>query len=314
MILPLFINIILILRFVRSTSAQETGIQAPPNNVLEMKDNQFAEFLITKLNNLGDCVNISEIFPPEALLSVNNKCIILDKICGMLARKEENEQIKKKNELLMNTCRRIFLSVDLRDKGIRMLFLPFSYYFPELKEENMEPIDYWNNSVRYNYRNAFKLWDRKLQKEEMVKLNLSGYAIGLVGAKLIAESLNDMKNLKTLNLNNNNIEDDGANLIAESLKEMNNLEALYLGGNKLGPDSAKNIAESLKKLRNLKTLNLKWNDIGPAGAAYIAKFLKKLKNLTILNLNNNNIGDAGAKNIAESLGELKNLTTLDLSW
>ena len=152
--------------------------------ILEMSDDEFSEFLISKLNS-SNCDDISKMLISGSLSSDENKGIILDKIYGMFARKED-DSIKKQNELLKNICMKIFNSVNLRDEGTKRLLSPFFYYFPELKEKKIDVIDYWMNAVKYNYRNAFKLWDSELLKEEMTELNLSGYNIGPVGVKLIA--------------------------------------------------------------------------------------------------------------------------------
>ena len=55
-----------------------------------------------------------------------------------------------------------------------------------------------------------------------------------------------------LSISGCDIGDDGAKYIAESLKEMKNLETLDLSENKIGPIGAKDIAESLKELKKLK--------------------------------------------------------------
>ena len=121
MIVPLFINIILVLAFVRSTTEPVAAKKTLPNNVLKMPDDEFSEFLITKLNNLDDCMDISKIFPSEALSSDENKCIILDKIYGVLGIKDD-DSIKEQNEVLKNICRMIFNLVNLEDEVTRNFF------------------------------------------------------------------------------------------------------------------------------------------------------------------------------------------------
>ena len=260
----------------------------------------------------NDTALFNMIFISGPLSSDNDKGIILDKIYGMLAR-EEDESIKKQNELLENICEKIFNSVNLEDEGTKILFSPFFFYFPKLIGKNMKLIDYWKRAIEYKYWNVFKSWDGVLVKEEKTRLDLSRNNIGPDGAKHIAWSLGDLKNLQYLDLKWNKIGPDGAKDIVESLKKMKNLTTLNLSGNNIGDAGAEHIADSLKELVNLQYLYLSYNNLGPDGARDIVESLKKMKNLKNLDLSSNNIGDAGAEDIAKSLMEMKKLEYLNLS-
>ena len=165
------------------------------------------------------------IYISGPLSSDKDKCIILDKIYGVLMRKEDDQ--------LKNICRKILRSVNLEDEGTQNVFSPFFYYFPELREKyKINVINCWDHAV--GYWNVFKLWDDELPKECMTTLDLSWRKIDDDSVKLLASSLREMENLEYLSLSGNKIGDDGAKYIVESLREMENLEILYLNGNNIG--------------------------------------------------------------------------------
>ena len=138
-------------------------------------------------------------------------------------------------------------------------------------------------------------------------------SIGNDGSKVLAEGLQNCKNIQTLNLEGNNILADGAKALAVGLQHCNNLQTLNLEGNNIGADGAKALAEGLRHCNKLQTLNLRVNGIGDNGAKALAVGLQHCNNMQTLNLEGNNIGADGAEALAEGLQHYNKLQTLNLT-
>ncbi|KJE96897.1 TKL/IRAK protein kinase [Capsaspora owczarzaki ATCC 30864] len=96
-----------------------------------------------------------------------------------------------------------------------------------------------------------------------------------------------------INLNRNRFGDVGAKAIAEALQENKRVTWLDLSVNMIGDTGALAIAETLKVNRLVNHVRLNDNQIGDAGALAIAEVLKVNKKLRYLSLSNNFITIVG---------------------
>ncbi|MEQ2269769.1 hypothetical protein XENORESO_009422, partial [Xenotaenia resolanae] len=76
--------------------------------------------------------------------------------------------------------------------------------------------------------------------------SLRGNAVGMKGAKALANSLKCNRSLKSLNLQENSLGMDGAIFIATALKGNHQLAYINLQGNGIGESGAKVISDAIK--------------------------------------------------------------------
>ena len=119
-----------------------------------------------------------------------------------------------------------------------------------------------------------------------------------------------IRDLKKFSLFKSNLGLAGAKIIAENL-DNSDLRALKLYSNNLGPKGAEIIAEKLIKTK-ITTFDLSCNNLGPTGVKNLAKYLKGTK-VSTLGLSDNNLGLIGIENLGPCLKET-NITSLDLSY
>lgn len=133
---------------------------------------------------------------------------------------------------------------------------------------------------------------------------LEGNEIDDSYALKIANLIKYNNNFLELNLSRNKLGLLGGKLIGQSLSFNNNLVHLNLEGNNIGNVGAKAISESLQlNASRLMILNLNSNGITDSGAGWLSLAVKKCDSLIILKLEYNNIGQEGAKYIYDSIAE-----------
>ena len=110
--------------------------------------------------------------------------------------------------------------------------------------------------------------------------------------------------IRGLDLSNNEIADDGAKALAASFMESRNLEQLNLGGNKIGNLGVTELATSLKVCSGLCLLNLSQNQITDEGIKSLSLALKCCSQLNCLDLSATSFSLSGAEKLAASLESL----------
>ncbi|CAF1157449.1 unnamed protein product [Adineta steineri] len=107
--------------------------------------------------------------------------------------------------------------------------------------------------------------------------------------------------LTTLNLRGNNISAIGAKYLAQAIQNNTTLTTLNLDINSIGDEGVQHLALALQNNTTLTTLSLQINNIRAEGAHYLAIALQCNQTLTTLNLQNNCILEEGARYLINAL-------------
>ncbi|KJE90938.1 hypothetical protein CAOG_08585 [Capsaspora owczarzaki ATCC 30864] len=113
-----------------------------------------------------------------------------------------------------------------------------------------------------------------LKETKLTELYLGWNQIGDVGAKVLAEALQENRTLTVLGLYHNEIGDAGAHAIVEAVKAHSTLSEIYLHANLISDVGARAIAETLKEKTTLNLLDLRENYIGSAAAQLLREVLE----------------------------------------
>lgn len=162
-------------------------------------------------------------------------------------------------------------------------------------------------------------------------------ALGIEGAKLIAQLILSNKNIETLKLSDNDFTPAGGEFIGTALKNNKIIRNLKVAENDLknsgiekileygmlleSLDLSRNNIKACEKFlryiqgnRNLKRLNLEYNELGPKGVEYIAQgIIYQQGGLVSLNLRGNGIRDRGLEILAEAINDSETLEELDIA-
>jgi hypothetical protein len=128
----------------------------------------------------------------------------------------------------------------------------------------------------------------------ITSINLRDNYVDVDGAKALANALN-------VNYSNNNVGVDGAKALADALKVNSAITSIDLSDNNVGVDGAKALADALKVNSAITSINLTYNKVGVDGAKTLADALKVNPTITTIDLSDNNVGDDGAKALADAL-------------
>jgi len=142
---------------------------------------------------------------------------------------------------------------------------------------------------------------KELRANTLDKLALSGHALGVPEALVLAKLVEGSGVLKELNLRANSIGPTGATALADALKVKGVLKTLNLRDNNIRAEGAAAIAEALRGNEVLTSLDVRGNKIGPTGATAIADALKGSAVLKALDIGGNDLGDEGAKAIRDAV-------------
>ena len=124
---------------------------------------------------------------------------------------------------------------------------------------------------------------------------------------VLAETLQDLHDLKSLSLRYNSITGNGLKPLVKALKLHGNFHSLDLSGNPI----KENGLQALGELSNLNVLRLTYSDIEDSEVKVLVDSLVSNKNLHSLNLSGNPF--IGSEAGLEPLAQLTNLRHLDIS-
>lgn len=142
---------------------------------------------------------------------------------------------------------------------------------------------------------------------EHLKINSTSICNDIV---LLANTLVELTNLKSLDLSSNNLPEDGFLLAMQDLKLLKHLEGLNLSEN-LFPNNSAKILDQIAQMPALKKLYI--SNIGTNGQAIIDAINKPgLLKLEELDISCNNLSDISSANILEAITKLP-LKFLDIS-
>ena len=132
------------------------------------------------------------------------------------------------------------------------------------------------------------------------KLDLGFNGIGEKGASILADGLEECKELIYFNLSHNAVKDSGIKYIARRLR-CTDVEKLHLQCNQIGDTGCQALAQFLKQCPKLSVLHLENNQISDKGARYLGEGLTDCSKLTEVHLDHNRISNEGVGVLAESL-------------
>eukprot|EP00035_Acanthoeca_spectabilis_P013594 m.253355 g.253355 ORF g.253355 m.253355 type:complete len:2762 (+) comp15929_c1_seq8:148-8433(+) len=175
------------------------------------------------------------------------------------------------------------------------------------ENKRLKSIDLSNNNLRC--KGGSILAKGLKNNETLTALRLNQNNIKCEGAKEIASALNDSV-LKTISMEGNTLGLLGGRVLADSLKYNDFLEEIELANNNLSLAFAESLAASLQRNSTLKILTLQNNDLGPQGVTLLANALSENSSVINVNLLNNKMGPEGGTALAAMLEV--NTTLLDL--
>ena len=132
------------------------------------------------------------------------------------------------------------------------------------------------------------------------KLDLGCNGIGEKGASILADGLEECKELIYFNLSQNAVKDSGIKYITRRLR-CTDVEKLHLQCNQIGDIGCQALAQFLKQCPKLSVLHLENNQISDKGARYLGEGLTDCSKLTEVHLDHNRISNEGVGVLAESL-------------
>ncbi|XP_008298980.1 nucleotide-binding oligomerization domain-containing protein 1 isoform X2 [Stegastes partitus] len=121
--------------------------------------------------------------------------------------------------------------------------------------------------------------------------------------EVLAEELCKHKVVKTLGLYNNHITDVGAKLVAQIIEECPKLRVVKIGNNKITSVGGRYLANAIQKSTSIFDVGMWGNSIRDEGAEEFAQALRNHPSLTNLSLSFNGITSKGGKCLAEALKE-----------
>merc|ERR1719197_487399 len=138
----------------------------------------------------------------------------------------------------------------------------------------------------------------------LVHLNLSGNALGVLGAQNVARGVHSARCLTSLDLHKNMIgrdSQDAFSALGEALQANESLTHVNLSSNFVADDGAQAIASALHHNQTLTSLDLSRNDISPYGMPYFQNALLHNHTMVSLDLRVNDMRKRGAKALLDAL-------------
>ncbi|XP_036413994.1 nucleotide-binding oligomerization domain-containing protein 1 [Colossoma macropomum] len=158
---------------------------------------------------------------------------------------------------------------------------------------------------------SIEVLSRELIRHKIVRvLGLYKNHITDVGAKLVAQIIEECPHLMTLKLGSNHITSVGAKFLAQAIQKSKSIFDVGMWGNSIGDEGAEAFAEALKNHPRLTNLSLSANGISSRGGRSLARALKENSSLHIFWLIQNQISDDAASDLAEALRSNSALTHL----
>jgi Ran GTPase-activating protein (RanGAP) involved in mRNA processing and transport len=134
-------------------------------------------------------------------------------------------------------------------------------------------------------------------------VRVSTTRIQAMGGVYLAESLVNLKNLKSIDFSDNAFDARFGLILAQSLKKQINLKVLNLTSTGLDVDATRAICDSLIESGcTLEVLNLSSNDLPSEAAEDIARLISAKPSLRIINVEENELGNEGIIEIANAIG------------
>lgn len=125
--------------------------------------------------------------------------------------------------------------------------------------------------------------------------------------EVLAEELCKHKLVEVLGLYNNQITDVGAKHVAQIIEQCPKLRTVKLGKNKITAVGARYLASAIQKSTSVFDVGMWGNPIGDEGACAFAEALRHHPSLTNLSLSSNGITSEGGKSLAAALKENNSL-------
>ncbi|XP_008838335.1 leucine-rich repeat-containing protein 74A [Nannospalax galili] len=148
----------------------------------------------------------------------------------------------------------------------------------------------------------------------ILKLELEDNCIMEVGILSLMEMLQENYYLQELNLSNNDLGLEGAKIISDFLQENNSaLWKLKLSGNNFSEESAALLCQALSSNYRIRMLNLSHNQFSDVGGEYLGQMLALNVGLQSLDLSWNNFHILGATALCNGLQTNVTLKKLDIS-
>ncbi|XP_070822368.1 nucleotide-binding oligomerization domain-containing protein 1 isoform X1 [Chaetodon trifascialis] len=138
---------------------------------------------------------------------------------------------------------------------------------------------------------------------KMTVVRLSVNRLSDSSIEVLAEELCKHKVVEILGLYNNGITDVGAKLVAQIIEECPKLRILKIGKNKITAVGGKYLARAIQKSTSIFDVGMWGNSISDEGAEAFAEVLRRHPRLTNLSLSANGITSKGGKCLAEALKE-----------
>ncbi|XP_072548691.1 nucleotide-binding oligomerization domain-containing protein 1 [Salminus brasiliensis] len=160
---------------------------------------------------------------------------------------------------------------------------------------------------------SIEVLSKELIRHKIVKvLGLYKNHITDVGAKLVAQIIEECPHLMTVKLGCNQITAVGARFLGQAIKKSKSIFDVGMWGNTIGDEGADAFAEALKNHPRLTNLSLSANGISSEGGRSLARALKENSSLHIFWLIQNNISDEAVPDLAGALRSNSALTHLML--
>ncbi|XP_017559402.1 nucleotide-binding oligomerization domain-containing protein 1 [Pygocentrus nattereri] len=158
---------------------------------------------------------------------------------------------------------------------------------------------------------SIEVLSRELIRHKIVRvLGLYKNHITDVGAKMVAQIIEECPHLMTLKLGSNHITSVGAKFLAQAIQKSKSIFDVGMWGNSIGDEGAEAFAEALKNHPKLTNLSLSANGISSRGGRSLARALKENSSLHIFWLIQNQISDDAASDLGEALRSNSALTHL----
>ena len=145
------------------------------------------------------------------------------------------------------------------------------------------------------------------------KLNISNNNITHEAANSIADVITHNTHLKEFNISRNCLEVMGAIIIAKSLQRISTLRRLYIADCNISDEAADDIAAAVSCNIHLQEFDIGRNHLQASAIANIAKGLQKISTLTKLCINNNSITYEAVDDIVGAISCNTQLEEFDVS-
>ncbi|XP_029927351.1 nucleotide-binding oligomerization domain-containing protein 1 isoform X3 [Myripristis murdjan] len=137
-------------------------------------------------------------------------------------------------------------------------------------------------------------------RQKLLGLDMDNNNISDYGVKQLQPSFCKMT---VVRLYKNHITDVGARLVAQIIEECPQLQKVKIGNNKITSVGGKYLASAIQKSTSIFDVGMWGNNIGDEGAKAFAEALRNHPSLTNLSLSANGITSEGGKSLAEALKE-----------